>query len=84
MAINDDLLTQYQGHVVPQRYNVGFVILSYIVSLVGAGSTLELIYRRTGSRGLFNQYEPSFLFSACPHRHQLERHLANSGFVVCC
>ncbi|KAF5019759.1 hypothetical protein F66182_8231 [Fusarium sp. NRRL 66182] len=50
----DELLRQYQGHIVPQSYNAGFVALSYIVSLVGAGSTLELINRRTGLRGLFN------------------------------
>ncbi|KAM5348531.1 hypothetical protein ACJ41O_008355 [Fusarium nematophilum] len=49
-----DLLREYQGHIVPQSYNAGFVALSYVVSLVGAGSTLELINRRTGFRGLFN------------------------------
>jgi NO-binding membrane sensor protein with MHYT domain len=52
----EELLQRYQGHIVPQSYNAGFVALSYIVSLVGAGSTLELINRRTGLRGLFNQY----------------------------
>lgn len=50
------LLQKYQGHIVPQSYDAGFVALSYVVSLVGAGSTLELINRRTGFRGLFNQY----------------------------
>ncbi|RGP66429.1 signaling ykow [Fusarium longipes] len=48
------LLHDYQGHIVPQSYNAGFVALSYVVSLVGAGSTLELINRRTGFKGLFN------------------------------
>lgn len=52
----EDLLRQYQGHVVPQSYNAGFVALSYLVSLVGAASTLELMNRRTGFRGVFNQY----------------------------
>jgi hypothetical protein len=52
----EELLQRYQGHIVPQSYNAGFVALSYVVSLVGAGSTLELINRRTGLRGLFNQY----------------------------
>jgi hypothetical protein len=52
----EELLEKYQGHIVPQSYNAGFVALSYVVSLVGAGSTLELINRRTGFRGLFNQY----------------------------
>jgi NO-binding membrane sensor protein with MHYT domain len=51
-----NLLREYQGHIVPQSYNVGFVALSFVVSLVGAGSTLELINRRTGLRGLYNQY----------------------------
>ncbi|KAK7403588.1 hypothetical protein QQX98_010640 [Neonectria punicea] len=51
---SQDLLREYRGHIVPQDYNAGFVALSYLVSLVGAASTLELINRRTGSRGLFN------------------------------
>lgn len=52
----EELLQRYQGHIVPQSYNAGFVALSYVVSLVGAASTLELINRRTGLRGIFNQY----------------------------
>lgn len=51
---SEDLFRQYRGQIVPQDYNAGFVALSYLVSLVGAASTLELINRRTGSRGLFN------------------------------
>lgn len=51
-----NLLREYQDQIVPQSYNAGFVILSYIVSLVGAGSSLELMSRRTGFRGLYNQY----------------------------
>ncbi|EXL64712.1 hypothetical protein FOPG_19033 [Fusarium oxysporum f. sp. conglutinans race 2 54008] len=53
MASNN-LLHEYQNHIVPQSYNAGFVVLSYIVSLVGAGSSLELMSRRTGFRGLLN------------------------------
>ncbi|KAM5354725.1 hypothetical protein ACJ41O_001372 [Fusarium nematophilum] len=49
-----DLFREYQGQIVPQRYNAGFVALSYVISLVGAGSTLELLNRRTAFRGLFN------------------------------
>jgi hypothetical protein len=56
-----NLLREYQNHIVPQSYNAGFVVLSYIVSLVGAGSSLELVSRRTGFRGLFNQYVYVFL-----------------------
>ncbi|KAF7546730.1 hypothetical protein G7Z17_g8217 [Cylindrodendrum hubeiense] len=51
---SEDLFREYRGQIVPQDYNAGFVALSYLVSLVGAASTLELINRRTGSRGLFN------------------------------
>ncbi|KAH7141767.1 hypothetical protein EDB81DRAFT_797583 [Dactylonectria macrodidyma] len=51
---SQDLFREYQGQIVPQSYNAGFVALSYVVSLVGAGSTLELINRRTAFRGLFN------------------------------
>ncbi|KAM0352849.1 hypothetical protein ACHAPU_001731 [Fusarium lateritium] len=48
----EELLQRYQGHIVPQSYNAGFVALSYVVSLVGAASTLELINRRTGLRAI--------------------------------
>ncbi|KAF5657362.1 signaling ykoW [Fusarium heterosporum] len=48
----EELLQRYQGHIVPQTYNAGFVALSYVVSLVGAASTLELINRRTGLRAI--------------------------------
>lgn len=54
MSSSQDLFDQYRGHIVPQSYNPGFVALSYVVSLVGAASTLELINRRTGFKGLFN------------------------------
>ncbi|KAH8652905.1 hypothetical protein BGZ61DRAFT_594901 [Ilyonectria robusta] len=50
-----NLLDKYQHQPVPQSYNAGFVALSCVVSLIGAASTLELISRRTGSKGLFNQ-----------------------------
>jgi NO-binding membrane sensor protein with MHYT domain len=61
----EELLQRYHGHIVPQSYNAGFVALSYVVSLVGASSTLELINRRTGLRGLFNQY----VFALQAHSH---------------
>lgn len=51
-----NLLDKYQHQPVPQSYNAGFVALSCVVSLIGAASTLKLISRRTGSKGLFNQY----------------------------
>jgi hypothetical protein len=49
------LFEQWYGHVVPRSFSPGFVTLSYVVSLIGAASTLELINRRTAPRGKLNQ-----------------------------
>jgi len=49
------LFDQWYGHVVPRSFSPGFVTLSYVVSLLGAASTLELINRRTAPRGKLNQ-----------------------------
>lgn len=58
MSVNmselETLLQQYQGKYVPVAFNGGYVALSYVVSLVGAALTLELINRRTSRNGLFN------------------------------
>lgn len=56
LSVEEELLRQYKGHIVPQSYSAGWIALSFVVSLVGAGSTLELINRRTGFQGLFNKY----------------------------
>ncbi|KAL7916595.1 putative MHYT domain signaling protein [Trichoderma velutinum] len=48
------LLEEYTGKVVPYTFNGGFVCLSYAISLVGTGTTLELIRRRTSHRGKHN------------------------------
>ncbi|CAK7274737.1 hypothetical protein SEPCBS119000_006326 [Sporothrix epigloea] len=48
------LLMEWQGKIVPQSFNAGFVTLSYVVSLIGSWSTLELINRRTAIKGIFN------------------------------
>ncbi|KAH8677284.1 hypothetical protein BX600DRAFT_506340 [Xylariales sp. PMI_506] len=61
MSTTEQLLAQYEGTVVPRSFNAGFVALSYVVSLIGAASTLELINRRTARTGLFNHL---ILFSA--------------------
>ncbi|CEI39835.1 hypothetical protein FVEN_g2115 [Fusarium venenatum] len=50
----DGLLELYRGHVVPKEYNAGYVALSYLISLVGAASTLELINRRSWFNGISN------------------------------
>lgn len=56
MATPEQLLQEWQGKIVAQSFNGGFVTLSYVVSLIGAASTLELINRRTAIKGVFNQY----------------------------
>jgi hypothetical protein len=60
----DQLFQQWNGQLVPWTFNGGFVALSYVVSLIGAMSTLELINRRTAPKGLFNQYERHVTTSA--------------------
>jgi NO-binding membrane sensor protein with MHYT domain len=55
-------LAQYVGHVVPVTYDPGQLVLSYIVSFVGAVSTLELINRRTSRKGYYNKYVCPLLF----------------------
>lgn len=52
----DLLFAKWDGQIVPRSFNGGFVTLSYIVSLIGAASTLELINRRTAPKGKVNQY----------------------------
>ncbi|KAI1858907.1 hypothetical protein JX265_005117 [Neoarthrinium moseri] len=56
MTAMDDIFARYTGQTVPVSFNVGFVVLSYVVSLLGAGSTLELINRRTSLKGLYNHF----------------------------
>jgi hypothetical protein len=55
MSLDEDVFLQYQGQLVPRSFNAGFVTLSYVVSLIGAACTLELINRRTSTKGKFNQ-----------------------------
>lgn len=50
-----EVFDQWNGQVVPRSFNAGFVALSYVVSFIGAASTLELINRRTAPKGIFNQ-----------------------------
>ncbi|KAK8086164.1 FAD dependent oxidoreductase-domain-containing protein [Apiospora phragmitis] len=56
MSTPDELLQQYQGQIVPRSFNAGFVTLSYIISLIGAAATLELMNRRTSRNGYFNHF----------------------------
>jgi len=48
------------GKILPQSYSVGFVVLSYVVSYIGALTTLELLHLRTSYRGAYNWYVGSF------------------------
>ncbi|KAJ6436288.1 MHYT domain signaling protein [Purpureocillium lavendulum] len=54
MSPSQDLLRQYSGKLVPYTFNGGFVLLSYVISLIGTSSTLELMRRRTSHRGIYN------------------------------
>lgn len=56
MTDADVLFEQWKDQIVPRSFNGGFVTLSYVVSLIGAASTLELINRRTAPKGRVNQY----------------------------
>lgn len=56
MSDADVLFDHWRDQIVPRSFNGGFVTLSYVVSLIGAASTLELINRRTAPKGKINQY----------------------------
>lgn len=44
----------YEGEVVQKHLAPGFVALSFIVSFIGSWTTLELINRRTSTKGWYN------------------------------
>jgi hypothetical protein len=48
-------LAPYVGQVVAVTVDPTLRVLSYLISLVGAASTLELIHRRTSRRGYYNK-----------------------------
>ncbi|KUJ13484.1 uncharacterized protein LY89DRAFT_591314 [Mollisia scopiformis] len=58
---NDTQWQDLEGQIVPRAFSGGYVALSYLVSYVGAWTTLELFNRRTAGRGLYNW---SLLFSS--------------------
>ena len=47
----------------PVSYDAGYVVLSFFTSLVGCVTTLELLNRRTSTRGAYNWYRPRDPFS---------------------
>jgi NO-binding membrane sensor protein with MHYT domain len=55
MATTEQDLAQYLGQTVRVSFEPWLLVLSYVVSFVGAASTLELIHRRTSRRGYYNK-----------------------------
>jgi len=53
MSSQTDLV---ENQTVMPSYSAGFIVLSYIVSLTGCATTLELLHRRTSRFGLYNWY----------------------------
>ncbi|KAH8685526.1 hypothetical protein BGZ60DRAFT_522818 [Tricladium varicosporioides] len=46
--------TLLDGHIVERTFNPGYVVLSYLISYVGAWTTVEIINKRTTLRGSWN------------------------------
>ena len=49
-----DLLSLYEGKIVPRSFEAEYVVISFLVSLIGAIAALELINRRTSRSGWYN------------------------------
>jgi NO-binding membrane sensor protein with MHYT domain len=49
-------MTNEDAEPVLARYHAGFAVLSYLVSLIGCVTTLELLHRRTSRHGAYNWY----------------------------
>ena len=45
---------EWEGEIVPHSFISGYVVMSFVVSYVGALTTLELLHRRTSSHGAYN------------------------------
>ncbi|KAF7932676.1 uncharacterized protein EAE98_003975 [Botrytis deweyae] len=43
-----------QGHVIDKKYDAGYILLSFLVSLVGAWTAFELLNLRTTRKGRYN------------------------------
>ncbi|KAH7346914.1 hypothetical protein BKA65DRAFT_456864 [Rhexocercosporidium sp. MPI-PUGE-AT-0058] len=50
------LWQEWEGRIVPRGFSIGYIVLSYAVSYVGAWTTLELLNRRTSGKGVYNWY----------------------------
>jgi NO-binding membrane sensor protein with MHYT domain len=40
----------------PVSYEAGLIVLSFVVSVIGCITTVELLQRRTSTKGLYNWY----------------------------
>ncbi len=47
----------FEGQAVSRSFTPDYIFLSYLVSYIGAWTTLELLQRRTAGRGLYNWCE---------------------------
>ncbi|KAF4630239.1 hypothetical protein G7Y89_g7906 [Cudoniella acicularis] len=48
--------TMLVGNIVPRTFNPGYVVLSYLISYVGAWTAIELINKRTTMKGSYNWF----------------------------
>ncbi|KAH6721072.1 hypothetical protein BKA61DRAFT_504742 [Leptodontidium sp. MPI-SDFR-AT-0119] len=56
MSTDPALWQEWEGRIVPRGFSIGYIVLSYLVSYVGAWTTLELFNRRTSGKGMYNWY----------------------------
>jgi NO-binding membrane sensor protein with MHYT domain len=49
-------IQEQAGKIIPKGLIPGYVVLSFFISYLGSWTTLELINRRTSSKGLYNWY----------------------------
>jgi NO-binding membrane sensor protein with MHYT domain len=61
----------FENQAVLVSYSPGFIVLSYIVSLIGCTTTLELLHRRTSKTGWYNWCAKPFLFYILEHEMEL-------------
>ncbi|RCI07398.1 hypothetical protein L249_1364 [Ophiocordyceps polyrhachis-furcata BCC 54312] len=54
MASAQELLREFEGKIVPFKFEAGYIVVSYIICFVGASSALELIRRQTSNKGIHN------------------------------
>src|SRR5438045_1307552 len=80
MSNNTLLLQAWEGRIVPRAFSVGYVVLSYVLSYIGAWTTLELINRRTSGRGLYNWCVHS-LKPSCQRNQRYYRYLLGGSSV---